>query len=167
MAEFDELLQYFEKEKAQFGYSYINQAPHGGFFDVIWEFPIKDHSHGAFGQSEAKQLENSPAVGLRWDWRDVGHFFERQGPLLTCAYVVLNYSQAFHLDEEDLFRLRDEHNPWLYVNRDNLREIEKHHAVNQNVIKGLREGTSRGKQIWEAFLAGCSILAIDPYPADD
>ena len=54
-----------------------------------------------------------------------------------------------------------------YVNRDNLREIEKHHAANQNVIKGLRAGTSRGKTDLEAFLAGCSFLAIDPYAADD
>ena len=96
MAEFDELLQYFEKEKAQFGYSYVNRGPHGGFFDVIWEFPIKDHSHGAFGQSEAKQLENSPGSRSSMGLADARVFFEKQGPLLTCAYVVLNYSHTFH-----------------------------------------------------------------------
>jgi hypothetical protein len=90
MDECDELLQFFEKEKDQFGYSYVNRIPRGQCFDLIWCFPVRDHSHGAFGQNEARQLEQSPAVGLRWDWRDVGHVFEKQGPLLTCAYVVLN-----------------------------------------------------------------------------
>jgi hypothetical protein len=31
------------------------------------------------------------------------------------------------------------------------------------VIKALREGTSRGRQIWDAFDAGCFFLGIDPY----
>lgn len=163
MDQCDELLEFFEKEKDQFGYSYVNRIPRGQCFDLIWCFPVRDHSHGAFGQNEPKELDQSPAVGLRWDWRDVGHIFEKQGPLLTCAYVVLNWNQQFNLPEEDLFRLRDERNPWLYINTDNLREISKDHIVNQNIIKGLREGTSRGRKIWDAFNAGCSFLAIDPY----
>jgi hypothetical protein len=130
---------------------------------LIWRFAIQDRSHGAFGQNEPKQSEQSPEVGLRWDWRDTGHFFQQEGPLLTCAYVVLNWNQEFNLGEEDLFRLRDEHNPWLYVNTENLRESVKDLAVNQNVIKALREGTSRGRQIWDAFDAGCFFLGIDPY----
>jgi hypothetical protein len=51
----------------------------------------------------------------------------------------------------------------LYVNTDNLRENEKEHRVDQNLIKRLREGTSRGKQIWDAFNEGCYFLGIDPY----
>ena len=47
-----------------------------------------------------------------------------------------------------LFRMQEERNPWLYVNTDNLRESVRDYAVSQNVIKGLREGTARGKQIW-------------------
>jgi hypothetical protein len=151
----EELLQFFENEKDKFGYSYINSPPGQRCFDLIWRFAIQDRSHGAFGQNEPKQSEQSPEVGLRWDWRDTGHFFQQEGPLLTCAYVVLNWNQEFNLGEEDLFRLRDEHNPWLYVNTENLRESVKDLAVNQNVIKALREGTSRGRQIWDAFDAGC------------
>jgi hypothetical protein len=111
----------------------------------------------------SRRRAQNPGVlpSLRWDWRDVGHVFEKQGPLLTCAYVVLNWNLEFNLDEESLFRLRDERNPWLYINTGNLREISKDHIVNQNVIKGLREGTIRGRQIWDAFNAGCSFLAID------
>lgn len=59
------------------------------------------------------------------------------------------------LGEGDAVALRDERNPWLYVNAGNLRESVKDLAVNQNVIKALREGTSRGQQIWNAFNAGC------------
>ena len=62
-----------------------------------------------------------------------------------------------------LFRLQEERNPWLYVNTDNLRESVRDYAVSQNVIKGLREGTARGKQIWDAFKDGCYFLGIDPY----
>ena len=80
-----------------------------------------------------------------------------------CAYVVLNRNQMFNLDEEDLFLLREEHNSLLYVNTDNLRENENEHTVDQNLIKRLREGTSRGKQIWDAFNEGCYFLGIDPY----
>ena len=159
----DELLQFFKNDKDKFGYSSINLVPGQRCFDLIWRFPIRDHSHGAFGQNEPTQSEESPEVGLRWDWRDVGHFFEKEGPLLMCAYVVLNWNQEFNLDEEDLFLLQEQDNPWLYVNTDNLRENEKKYAVNQNVIKGLREGTSRGKQIWGAFNEGCYFLGIDPY----
>lgn len=167
MDQCDELLQFFEKEKDQFGYSYVNRIPGKQCFDLIWCFPVRDHSHGAFGQNEPRQSEQSPAVGLRWDWRDVGHGFEEQGPLLTCAYVVLNWNQQFNLPEEDLFRLRDEQNPWSYINTGNLREISKDYIVNQNIIMGLREGTSRGRKIWDAFNAGCSFLAIDPYAEAD
>jgi hypothetical protein len=66
-------------------------------------------------------------------------------------------------EPQDLFLLREEHNRLLYVNTDNLREGVKEHAVDQNLIKRLREGTSRGKQIWDAFNDGCSFLGIDPY----
>jgi hypothetical protein len=79
----------------------------------------------------------------------------------------LNWNREFNLEEEDLFRLQEERNPWLYVNTDNLREIVKDFAVNQNVIKALREGTSRGRQIWDAFNAGCYFLGIDPYAEAD
>jgi hypothetical protein len=163
MDEFNELLQFLEKNNDKFGYAYINRPPGQRCFDLIWRFPIRDHSHGAFGQNEPRQSEESPEVGLRWDWRDVGHFFEKEGPLLMCAYVVLNRNQKFNLDEEDLFLLRQEHNSLLYVNTDNLRENEKEHRVDQNLIKRLREGTSRGKQIWDAFNEGCYFLGIDPY----
>jgi hypothetical protein len=102
MDEFDELLQFFKNDKDKFGYFRINLIPGQRCFDLIWRFPIRDHSHGAFGQNEPRQLEESPEVGLRWDWRDAGHFFKKEGPLLTCAYVVLNWNQEFNLDEEDL-----------------------------------------------------------------
>lgn len=158
----EELRQYFENEKEQVGYTYINSFPDQRYFDLIWRFSIGDRSHGAFGQKEATQSVQSPEVGLRWDWRDPGHFFEKEGPLQTCAYVILNWNREFNLEEEDLFRLQEEHNPWLYVNRENLRENVKDFAVNQNVITALREGTSRGRQIWNAFNAGCYFLGIDP-----
>jgi hypothetical protein len=159
----EELLQFFKNEKENFGYSRINLTPGQRFFDLIWEFPIQDHSHGAFGQNEPRQSKESPEVGLRWEWRDVGHFFKEEGPLLMCAYVLLNRGQEFNLEEEDLFLLEQEHNPLLYVNTDNLRDNVKKHVVDQNLIKRLREGTSRGKQIWDAFNAGCYFLGIDPY----
>lgn len=163
MDEFEELLQFFVTNQGEFGYSSINLIPNQRCFDLIWRFAIRDHSHGAFGQNQPTQLEATPEVGLRWDWRDPGHFFEKEGPLQTCAYVVLNWNKTFNLEEEDLFRLREERNPRLYVNTNNLRESVKDHAVNQNIIKGLREGTSRGKQIWDAFTEGCFFLGIDPY----
>jgi hypothetical protein len=118
---------------------------------LIWRFPIRDHSHSAFGQNEPTQSEESPEIGLRWNWRDVGHFFKEEGPLLLCGLVVLNRSRESDLDEQDLFIFREEHNPWLYVNTDNLRENLKEYTVNQNLIKRLREGTSRGKQIRDAL----------------
>jgi len=163
----EELRQFFENEKDKFGYTYINSVPGQRCFDLIWRFPIRDRSHGAFGQNEATQSVQSPEVGLRWDWRDPGHFFEKEGSLQTCAYVILNWNREFNLEEEDLFRLQEERNPWLYVNTDNPREIVKDFAVNQNVIKALREGTSRGRQIWDAFNAGCYFLGIDPYAEAD
>jgi len=159
----DELLQFFKNDKDKFGYSSINLVPGQRCFDLIWRFPIRDHSHGAFGQNEPTQSEESPEIGLRWDWRDVGHFFKEEGPLLLCGLVVLNRSRESDLDEQDLFIFREEHNPWLYVNTDNLRENVKEHTVDQNLIKRLREGTSRGKQIWDAFNEGCYFLGIDPY----
>jgi hypothetical protein len=158
----DELLRFFKNNKDKFGYFRINLVPGQRVFDLIWRFPIRDHSHGAFGQNEPRQSEESPEVGLRWEWRDVGHFFKEEGPLLSCAYVMLNPSQGFNLEEEDLLLLREEGNPWLYVNTDNLREIVKEYAVNPILIKRLREGTSRGKQISDAFNEGCYFLGIYP-----
>jgi hypothetical protein len=163
MAELDDLLQFFENNKNKFGYSHINRTSGQRWFDLIWRFPIRDHSHGAFGQNDPKELGKSPEFGLRWDWRDVGHFFETEGPLLTCACIVLNWNQEVNLDEEDLFVLREGNNRFLYVNTNNLREIVKEFAVDQNLIKRLREGTNRGKQIWDAFNEGCYFLGIDPY----
>ena len=60
---------------------------------------------------------------------------------------VLNRSQEFNLEEEDLFLLREEGNPLLHVNTDNLSEVVKEYAVNPNLIERHREGASRGKQI--------------------
>jgi hypothetical protein len=159
----EELLKYFESEKEKFGYFRINLIEGQRCFDLVWRFPMWDHSHGAFGQNEPRHLEGSPEIGLRWDWRDPGHLFQTKGPLLTCGLVRLNWNPEARLDPEDLFIFQQPANSWLYVNTANLREGMKDVAVDPNLIKGLRDGTTRGKQIWATFDAGCYFLGIDPY----